>query len=99
MTTPTAAVDLPVLCSVDEFLTSSYDFIVVGGGTAGLVVAARLTEIPNVTVGVLEAGGAHIGDPLITTPGMFTQLWSNPEYDWRFSTTPQVISPVRVISA
>ena len=46
---------LPALCSVEEFLKHEYDFVVIGGGTAGLVVAARLTENPNVRVGVLEA--------------------------------------------
>ena len=36
---------------------TTYDYIVVGGGTSGLVVAARLTEDPNVSVLVIEAGG------------------------------------------
>lgn len=47
--------DSAVLCSVDAFVAQSFDYIIVGGGTAGLCVAARLTENPKVTVGVLEA--------------------------------------------
>lgn len=60
--------NLPALCLIDEFLKHDYDFVVVGGGTAGLVVAARLTENTNVNVGVLEAGPANIGDPMIMIP-------------------------------
>lgn len=44
------------LCTVEEFTAETFDYIVIGGGTSGLVVAARLTENPNVKVGVLEAG-------------------------------------------
>jgi hypothetical protein len=76
--------------SVEDFLSQSYDFIICGGGTAGLAVAARLTENPDVTVGVLEAGKYRIGDFLVDTPGMFMQMFGNTEYDWNFKTTPQV---------
>lgn len=76
--------------SVEKFLEMSYDFIVVGGGTAGLTIAARLTEDPNITVGVIEAGKNRLGDMLVDTPAMFLQMLGNPEYDWMMFTTPQV---------
>ncbi|KAI0780702.1 alcohol oxidase [Trametes elegans] len=47
---------------------ATYDYIVVGGGTAGLVVAARLTEDPTTTVAVVEAGIHHVNEPLVDTP-------------------------------
>lgn len=76
--------------SVEEFLAQEYDFVIVGGGTAGLVVAARLTENPDVTVGVIEAGKNKLGDMLVDTPALFLQMLGNEDYDWKFYTTPQV---------
>lgn len=79
-----------LLPSVEQFLEQTYDFVVVGGGTAGLAIAARLTENPNVTVGVIEAGKNRLGDMFVDTPAMFLQMLGNPEYDWMMFTTPQV---------
>ena len=58
------------LCSVDDFVSQKYDYVVVGGGTAGLCVAARLTEDPKITVAVLEAGENRINDKSVSTPGL-----------------------------
>jgi choline dehydrogenase-like flavoprotein len=82
---------LPALCtSAEDFLSHKYDYLILGGGTAGLVIAARLTENPNVTVGVLEAGRNQLNDMLVDTPAAFPQTFGKPEYDWNFRTVPQV---------
>lgn len=51
---------------------TSFDYIVVGGGTAGLVVAARLTENPDVTVCVIEAGKDQSTNVDTMIPGELT---------------------------
>ena len=52
-----------------DFASKTFDFVIVGGGTAGLALAAKITEDPELTVGVLEAGQNRIVDPNILVPG------------------------------
>lgn len=77
-------------CTVEEFTRTTFDYVICGGGTAGLALAARLTENTAITVGVIEAGKYRIGDPLVDTPTAFPQMFENPEYDWCVYTVPQV---------
>ncbi|KAJ7473442.1 alcohol oxidase [Mycena latifolia] len=67
-----------------------FDYIVVGGGTSGLVVAARLVEDPDIRVCVVEAGG-DVGSDLDTiVPGFGFKNLGKPGLDWSFRTAPQV---------
>ncbi|RAH59324.1 alcohol oxidase [Aspergillus piperis CBS 112811] len=74
---------------VTDFIHDTFDFSIVGGGTAGLVLAARLSEDPNVRVGVIEAGVSRLGDPKVDTPTGMAMTLKDPEYDWCFQTSPQ----------
>jgi choline dehydrogenase-like flavoprotein len=71
-----------------DFVSRELDYLVVGGGTAGLVVAARLSEDPRLTVGVLEAGPAGLGERTIEIPGLYGGTLGT-DYDWQFETVPQ----------
>ncbi|KAJ7141591.1 alcohol oxidase [Mycena filopes] len=73
----------------DVLAGGPFNFVIVGGGTCGLTLAARLTENPGVSVLVLEAGAANLDDPNILTPAMFGIHFTNPQYDWASTTTEQ----------
>ena len=78
------------LMTPEAFASTRFDYLIAGGGTAGLVLANRLTEIPAVSVGVIEAGEDLTSDPNITTPLYMFDLQGIPKYDWNFSSEPQV---------
>ncbi|KAJ7601793.1 hypothetical protein DFH06DRAFT_1311846, partial [Mycena polygramma] len=71
-------------------VTAEYDFIVVGAGTAGCVVAARLTENPAVKVLLIEAGVSDNGtdSSTIYTP-LLAGTAAGTELDWNYTTTAQ----------
>ena len=65
----------------------SFDYIVVGAGSAGCVVANRLSADPDCRVLLVEAGGEP-DTPLATIPGAAIRMWGT-KLDWAFTTVPQ----------
>lgn len=73
-----------------------YDYIVVGAGSAGAVVAARLAEMPEAQVLLLEAGGPDTDHPEIAKPGAWPYTLQGTAFDWQYETTPQKYADGRV---
>ena len=80
---------------------TSFDYVIIGGGTAGLAMAARLAESHNNTVAVIEAGGFYENSPMgnlsvIPADDIYyagsSPSDTDPRIDWGFTTTPQVVS-------
>jgi choline dehydrogenase len=68
--------------------TQTYDYVIVGAGTAGCVLANRLSEDRTTTVCLIEAGGWD-SHPFIHIPAMVGAAIGTPRLNWRFMTTPQ----------
>ncbi|CCX06811.1 Similar to Glucose oxidase; acc. no. P81156 [Pyronema omphalodes CBS 100304] len=68
----------------EEDLKSSYDYIIVGGGTSGLVIANRLTEDPKTTVLVIEAE-FHLSKKMKSFPGYVGRTGA--KYEWGYNTS------------
>jgi len=71
----------------DPTPADTFDYVIVGAGAAGCVLAARLTEDPDVTVCVLESGPPDT-HPLIRIPAGVVKLLFNPKVAWQFRTLP-----------
>lgn len=68
-------------------LAEKYDYIVIGAGSAGCVIANRLSADPSVSVALLEAGGRDT-NPWIHIPVGYFKTIHNPKTDWCYETEP-----------
>ena len=75
----------------------SFDFIIIGGGTAGCVLGNRLSENAVIRVLLLEAGPDNNDDHLVRTPLTSRRMFKDPKYDWGYETVPQQGLEGRVI--
>lgn len=66
----------------------TFDYVIAGGGTAGCVLAARLSEDPDVTVCLVEAGPSDVGDDAILALSEWMHLLDS-GYDWDYPVEPQ----------
>lgn len=80
---------------------ATYDYVIVGGGTAGLAIATRLSATPGISVAVVEAGSFYEIDNgnLSSIPGSATFYTGSdptnfqPLVDWGINTVPQKVCP------
>ncbi len=77
--------------------TDTFDYVIVGAGAAGSVLANRLTDDPAVTVCVLEAGPPD-HNPWIHVPAGFTKTLFDPSCTWQFKTEPTPNTANRAIA-
>jgi choline dehydrogenase len=67
---------------------ASFDYVIVGAGTAGCALAGRLAEDPATRVCLIEAGGSD-HHPFISTPALVAAAIGTAKFNWRFETVPQ----------
>ena len=81
---------------IDRGGSEGFDYLIAGAGTAGCVLANRLSADAGVSVGLFEAGPAD-DDPAIHVPAMVAKAIGNPRQSWGYQTVPQAHVDNRVL--
>ena len=79
--------NLRLVTAPGHMLAKSYDYVIVGAGSAGCVVARRLLDSTDATVLLLEAGGPGDGVASLSNPPQWVENLGSP-YDWAYRCEP-----------
>ncbi|PHH81669.1 hypothetical protein CDD83_3515 [Cordyceps sp. RAO-2017] len=85
-----------LLASAPCLADDSFDYIIVGAGTCGLLLANRLSHDPSIKVAVIDPGADERGNPLVRDPARFIEVFSSP-LNWAYKSVPQANASGRVI--
>lgn len=86
------ALSVVLICRAETF-----DYVIVGAGTCGLLLANRLSQDPSVTVAVIDPGPDRRGNPNISNPASWTGLLGT-SVDWAYQSVPQVNASDRILT-
>ena len=75
---------MPIVANIDDLKNLAFDFVIVGGGSAGCALASRISEDSSCLVLLIEAGNLR-KHPLIRVPIGVGKIWARRLFDWQLS--------------